>query len=836
MKSVKKYILSALVLLVPLLIVPVVQAQEVQQLDINNASYEEILRLPVPAEIAERIHEHLLYKGDFTSIYQLRSIEGIDQPLLNKLKPLIRIEPYAPKSSFDERIEEIYYQLDRWSSSEGINDAFIDLWIEQALDPMNVNNARYDQLINLQNMSPIDAASILSYRTENGDIRNARDLRGVPGLSYYGYRNASRFLDYEEPGESSGLHGRFSVRLDDTPFFSDEDAASTEAGIQSLESQYDYGISGLPNLYYKMRFNYDRDYKFGYSYVRNLNEPDRYFNDSFLRIPEGKFYFGVENQQLGDLEIRKLYVGNYSVSFGQGVVMENTDFFTPRKSGYGFRKRFNGISGDISRTREFALKGVATEVGYDNFSAILFGSFTSRDAILNTQIYDSTAGRGFNQLVILNQRYSYALDDLRRAPDSLNLPWLNSVREMTYGGHLQYDFMPGTWLGVSYYESAYDRPLEPYMNEIVAPENMTRLVTADNEIRTAYGFDVARGTNPLWSDAVSFRRVYGIDFQAVLDNVAFHGEWGELDKGGSFFKLGDDPKAVVLSMYTQFNALNFMALYRNYDLGFDNPYQRSFSNYSRFKGTIYEDYYYLQSSLYGELYANSAQPQAEEGYYFNTYYQFNRNMTLQAEYDNFTRKADQAKQYRLVGTLNYRPVFPIRIQLRQKWQARDKENQTTLRYYENMEFRGRLDFRLSGYDNLSLLYANGKTIVHPRPRVFGDIVLDGDAISGTFTHNFNQYLRLSGMLAYYRGFFWNFEDTQFVVLDSQRGALRSWWTLYARLNNNLSVRLKYTMDHQKPMTNVAYTSVGSPEEGKMYATDIMRKTQNYFYLELNYNF
>jgi DNA uptake protein ComE-like DNA-binding protein len=795
------------------------------QLDINNATLEEIQRLPVSAEIAENIYQRILYKGDFKSIYYLKEIEGIDQELLNILKPLIRIEPFRPKSSWEEKAEEIYYQLDRWAGNEGLNDTFIDLWIEKALDPMNVNNAEYDDLINLQNISPVDAVSIVNYRTELGTIRNARELRGIPGLSYYGYRNASRFLDYSEPSsdETVGFHGHLTTRLDNTPFLGDEEEAAESATVNY------FGVNALPNIYYKMRFTYNRKFKFGYSYTRYLYEPNFYYNESGLRIPKGKFYLGVEDLETYNIKLKKLYIGNYSVSIGQGVIMENTDFFTPRKSGYGFRKRFNGISGDNSRTRQYALKGFAAEIAYDNFNGIVFGSFKSRDAILNTQVYNESRGRGFNQFIVLDQRFEYSLDDERRDPDNLNLPWRDTVKELTYGGHLQYNFFPGTYLGATYYESAYDRPIEPIINEIVASDDMDRLVTADTEIQNSYGFDVSKGTNPFWDKAVSFRRVYGFDFQTVIENIAIQGEWGELDKGGSVLNFGDDPRALVLSLFAQWDNLNILALYRNYDLGYDNPFQRSFSNYRRYKGTIYEDYYYLQSALYGQLYANNPQPQSEEGIYINSYYQINRQIRTRMEYDNWTRKADRAKHYRLVGTVNYHPVFPLRIQLRQKWQAREGQNDISTNFYKNTEFRGMLDMRLSGFDRLSLFYVTGGLFVHPRPRVFGDMTLNGEALGARFTHNFNQNLKLIGTLSYYKGFFWSFEDTQFMIMNSMKGAIRTWWSLYARLNNNFSMRLKYTIDHQKPIA-----SLEDPVLNSYY--DFRRKVSNLFYIELNYNF
>ena len=80
------------------------------QLDLNNASLEEIRLLPVKPEIAQKLYERILYKGPFESIYELLEIQGIDQYLFNAIKPLIRIEPFRPKTSWEEKAEEIYYE------------------------------------------------------------------------------------------------------------------------------------------------------------------------------------------------------------------------------------------------------------------------------------------------------------------------------------------------------------------------------------------------------------------------------------------------------------------------------------------------------------------------------------------------------------------------------------------------------------------------------------------------------------------------------------------------------------------------------------------------------
>ena len=84
------------------------------------------------------------------------------------------------------------------------------------------------------------------------------------------------------------------------------------------------------------------------------------------------------------------------------------------------------------------------------------------------------------------------------------------------------------------------------------------------------------------------------------------------------------------------------------------------------------------------------------------------------------------------------------------------------------------------------------------------------------------------MVGFYKGFLWNFEDTQFVVLDSQRGAIRSWWSLYARLNNQFSMRMKYTMDHHKTVNNIEFADTPTAK--------FLKNSSSYYYVEFNYNF
>ncbi|GAB4342311.1 MAG: hypothetical protein Kow0037_29570 [Calditrichia bacterium] len=816
------------------------------KVDLNNATYDEISRLPIPADIAEKIYDRITYQGPLESVYELREIAGITDSLFFALKPLVIIEPYRPRNEREERIENLYYQLDRWEGNEGVSQALVDLWIEQALEPVDINTIRFDQLMNLQGVSPVDAAAIINYRNQVGKIFSTRDLRGAPYLSYFGYRNTRDFVSFEEKTVRKEFHGHFLSRMDNTPFLTEEAEATSLIPAATLNNNY-------PNVYTRFLGSYGPNIKLGYSYTHQLNEPFLYKNIGLGDVPKGKMYLGIENQKLGPLEVRKLYLGNYSLAFGQGVVMENTDFFQPRKSGFGFRKRFIGLSGDNSRTRQYKLTGAATELAYKNAHVFLFGSFDKRDAILNTEpvLLDGELHYPMNQLIVLDQRFEYAPDDVLR--ENLGLKWRDSVKELLLGTHLAYDIFPATQIGMTYYESAYDRLIRPNLGEVVASANLGTVTLADNEIYAAYGGPVSDGSNPLWGDAKSFRRVYGFDFQTVYQNLSIQGEYAELDKSKGF--LSGNPHAFVISAYLQYNSLSFMGLYRDYSLEFDNPYQRSFSNYRRFKRTIFEDYFYLQDPQYGQLYTNSAQPQPEKGFYLYTRYQMNRKMVLSLDYNNWRRVSDDATQHRLVATLDFRPIFPLRINLRQKYQGREVQNNLTTEYFENFEFRGTVRMRLSRFDELGLLYMNSLTKFRPRPRFLfpvqvgselryvnlaGNIGSPAEALGGFFTHNFNRWLKLKGFMGYYKGFLWNFEDTQFQVMNSLRGSFRYWISLYSRISNQLSMRIKYTRDYSKAInywqTRESDNTVKTTPAGLMFETDYYQPRQDFYYIEFNYHF
>ncbi len=788
-----------ILIVLPLLIVVL----GAQQLKLNTASLEEIQSLPLTVEQADALYEFVLFQGPVTSIYQLAVLPGFDAMVLDEIKPLVSLE--LPVLSVREsRLQDFYGKVEDWTSEEGVNQGLVELWLDRLAEPINVNDATYDDLLALQNVSPVDAVAVIK-RQQEGSIDYPRALRGAIGLSYYGYRNMVNFLSFGEDDPHEGFHFWYNTTYKTVPSstsFDDEVATTTV-------------LANYPgDLQHKLVASYGRHWKLGGSFSRQLGETDR-----VLSLNDSKWNLTYRDMELGPVKFNQLILGNFSATMGQGVIFESTDFFSPRRSGYGWSKRVVGVFPDLSRSYEFALQGAAAQAEVGNLQAFGFFSKRSRDAVLNADGTIST-------LIVLNPRSDIGYQG------ALENPMLDVVNEVTYGGNLRYTFKPGWILGLTSYESLYDRAIDPQIQRtVIATENESNFLTAigntaDTEIAAMYS---STAESPIWDEAQALRRVFGFDFTAVIKNLAIQGEYGILDKDGDIGNLSNDPRALVVSGYLQFNSLNFLVLYRDYDLEYDNPYQRSFSNYQRYKGTIFEDTYYLTDEIYGYLYSGTPQPQSERGVYFYSRYQVSRQLVLTTDFDTWTRVADNARYYRTVFRAQYRPAFNYRFNLRQKWQERGAHDEYDPSAFYSRETIVSAQLRLSSYDNIQLAYTNSfvdfsnrrRLTVDPAtsepPAMVGTAGTGGEALSCRLTHNISEELKVMGQLILYNGFIWNFEDTDFRVFDSgSSDALRWWVAVFSRLGNNWTIRLKYTADTGTLITNYAYAPLG----GDSYSTRI----------------
>ena len=770
-----------------------------QKVFINSATIEELKSLPLSENQIADVYDFILFQGPVSDIYDLIKISSLDAKDIESLKSLVSIKDNKNINIRASRISDRYRKVENWTSEEGANEGLVEVWLDRLAEPKNINSATWNDLMALQNVSPVDAVAVMK-RIDEGKITYPKALRGAIGLSYWGYRNMVDFFTYDDTDTTDSFHFWYNTTYKTLPSTTSFD---DEVGMVDQ-------ISDHPgDLHHKMVATFGRHWKLSLATHRQLGEKVYDFKVGDFEVPNSKWSLTYRDLKLGSLKIDRVILGNFSATIGQGVIFENTDFFSPRRSGYSWSRRVHGVFPDISRTRQYALRGAAFQAGNKMIDLMGFVSRNKRDAILN--IADSSVA----SMITLYPRTNSGF-----GADSLLMPMLETLEEVTYGGSVRLIPLYGTFIGFSAYESLYDRPIRPDIaTTVIADANEGKFLTsigntADTEIAAMYS---SYGESSFWDKAKSFRRVFGMDFSTVIRNIALQGEYGILDKNGDMKVNGSDPKAFVFSGYAQFNNFSLLVVYRDYDLGFDNPYQRSFSNYSRYKGSIFEDTFYLEDPIYGFLYTGQAQPQSEKGIYINSRYQPHRALVLSGDFDTWTRVADQARYFRTVMRAQYRPVFNMRFSIRHKWQKRGSMNHLDPSAYYSQETIIRSQIRLSGYDQIELMWVRSWVDFSNRRRLTNDLTSGGEepslvgsagtgseAIGFKVTHNFNQRMKAMGQVIFYNGFIWNFEDTDFRVFDSNSDAVRYWLSLFSRINDRWAIRLKWTVDSSSPVTNYIF--------------------------------
>jgi len=853
------------------------------KVDLNTASLAELMQLPITEKQARDIYEYREFVKIFDNIYELKQIPSIDQETLDRLKQLAVVSIYVETDEAAVRREEIRDLMERVDSNEGASEGMADVWEDYLMTPQNVNKMLFDDLMSFPNVSGIDAVAVLKRIAQGDTIADTRDLRNSTGLSYYGYTNLRSYVYYKEPPVKNRIMCDASL-LNYTRYFEEgqydmlqesflrNDYGTTNVIVPHLKTNSYWGYFGLdeldPDIMFKLRMRYGNKYKLGFMNYKGKGEEDLLNSQAEDILADSKWYAGYENNNMPGLynSRLKVYAGNYRATFGEGLVMENTDYYSARKTGFGFSKRILGITPDLSRTQEYSLRGGAVEYNTPLFGVTAFVSVDDKDALTYVDKYGNAVMRdeygndiytdrdtlsvnyGHQYYVdangqpvynyengnavqgdktkvfsLVNPTLRYDDDTMLEAEQYFNseisagMPYAmnyinlaarkDMVQEKLWGTHLQVNPFLGTKLGFTTYTAIYDDAhfVVPGYNNLLPTVlrdsyYYSKLVKNLNaEISNLYSTQTDKYTR-------NYRRVIGFDGQTVIGNTSLQGEYAELSVDGEDLKLGDDPKAYIVSAHTQFENLYFITLYRNYDVDFDNPYSNSFSEHERFEDTILEkNVYALTNPTIADLYLNSNQSQPERGVYFETRYKFNRYFTIGRSYlDLWERLTDGRRSARFQSELEFRPLYQLAMRLRYKNQVNRYDDDAERGVSKTNEYT--LAFRtfLSNRDFFELEYRYNTVWSPPYtsltyPAVEGEnsmaaaqTLMIGDYIAVNYTHYFNKSLKMQGSFLYWFGHgisHWDWEDME-IDFMGEKGS-KAWVAFTSRISQNMYLNLKF---------------------------------------------
>ncbi len=735
-----------------------------EQLDINNASFSEIQQLPISKQASIEIYDYLLYYGAFRSIYDLRKIKAIDAKQFEEIKPMIKISP--PESLGEEFLN--YYRIQKsLAVEEGVTKAAVEDWQDMLVTPKNINKVTVDDLYILQNVSLIDAIAVIKHLKMGREIKGYRDLRDINGLSNYGFRNMRNFISYTDP---SPIKFSGNYRLNWEYGYDYDDISDPEVLLAAVNQGYDY--LQYRNRFYELGFS-DADIEHYYKrlditkeYLMKLKRRSQFSQRLRSRIGEN-LIIGLRWQNdfnptnltevwQGYLQVnnispfKKLFLGDYRVVLGQGLLLDNSQELMSRTY-----TRSQGLYGDLTGNWQFGFRGLATEIIQNRVKLIGFYSKIDRDAIVNP-----------------DRTIYYYFFSIPRLPTNYK-----TLLETNYGGSVRLElsnigFIPeGSVLAFNTLQCRYDKSFAPLVKWIDLPKDATQ-------------FDDA---NVLQLTSGKSRDLYSFDFRTAIENMSWEGEYAWQKDGG---------KAFLLQSRVQYEYLYVLGLIRHFDVSYDNPYNRGFCEQYRFEDTPFEKSYRLIDPTFSVL-QSFPMPKAEQGIYLETRYQISRQITFTRAYlDVWRNLAYNLVNFRFQGEVEYRPVFPLRFRIKQKLQYKHlpKDVQATVSQTSETSFR--ILASLAERNFLSCELRRGVVGLTPSMAYNNEKTIWGDFLAVSYEHNFSNAIGLETGIAVWKcdGLSqWIFEDVGIDFLDGR--GLKYYFVMTQRPSKFLLLRLKFKGKH-----------------------------------------
>lgn len=390
---------------------------------------------------------------------------------------LIAQQQDTTRTQVERDIERAIEEIDPEESDLDLEE-LVEFLESLANNPLNVNRATVDDLLQIPGLNFRIAQNIVQYRTSQAPFQSVDDLTNVSGL---GQVTLDRIRPYitvgsgRELGRDLYLNPNYWTQNSRFEMFSRyQQVLEEQAGYQRPDSLG--GFVGSPVKYYQ-RFRYTSNHlSLNLTQDKDPGEPlagptDFDFNS---------WHIALENN--GNL--RSLIIGDYSVAFGQGLLLWSGGAFG--KGSEVIRtvnKNERGVRPFTSAQEAIGFRGVAATYG-DRLQFTAFYSNRQRTAseASETEVNFPTQS-GFHR----------TQSEIERR---------NNLGQETFGGRVRAQ-IPWGYIGISAFHSRFDRP-------------------------------VVRGSQP--SQVFNFEGQevagYSADYRLIAGHVLLFGEAAYTDNGG----------------------------------------------------------------------------------------------------------------------------------------------------------------------------------------------------------------------------------------------------------------------------------------------------------------
>ncbi len=304
-------------------------------------------------------------------------------------------------------------------------------------NPLDINTASRDELLDLPFISPVQVDSIISYVSKYGPLLSLGELSLIPLLDYQTRFLLTAFLVCKPVKTKPNtkkllLNGKHDIALNiATPLY-------TAAGYKdnsSLNNNNKY-LGDKNRAALKYSYNYKDEFKYGIAAEKDAGEPfacrgnalfDSYSFHFFRKQKNGKYI---------------LALGDYRVNLGEGLIAGNMYFSGKKIALSNYYNNRNILTPHTSYSERDFFRGVAGSLRFGRFLTTILVSYKPNDAITN----DSN-----NITSITNTGYHRTIPEQKRR---------GNLNDLTIGGDLSYNHNIFK-LGISAISTHYDKKLSP---------------------------------------------------------------------------------------------------------------------------------------------------------------------------------------------------------------------------------------------------------------------------------------------------------------------------------------------------------------------------------------
>ena len=295
----------------------------------------------------------------------------------------------SAQNTMGSNMEEVLEQLITDNDEEAYAwDNEMEELYDQIQDPLNLNNISKEQLEQFPFLSDLQIENILAYLYINGQMKTIYELQLIKEMDRQTIQYLLPFVYVGPIDEATPLpklknilaHGKNEIltRMD-IPFYKRKGYESVYLG---------------PSLYHSLRysFRYKDQLYAGVTAEKDAGEPMFALHNT-KGYDYYSFYFYLRNIR----KLKALALGNYRLSFGQGLVMSNDFMLGKSTTMLSMATRKNSIRKHSSTDEYNYFRGAAAAMQFDRFVVSTFYSHRSLDGISTNESITSIQKTGLHR-------------------------------------------------------------------------------------------------------------------------------------------------------------------------------------------------------------------------------------------------------------------------------------------------------------------------------------------------------------------------------------------------------------------------------------------------------